>query len=228
MGKRMIFRQIGSAVSQFFKNLKRNLFFLFIIAIIILLVPFGIRLLFSNSFKGQVFESVDETREVRVALVFGAGLEAKDDPGKILEDRVLSAVDLYKAGKIKKIIMSGDNRTLDYDEPSAMIDLAVQNGVSIEDLQPDYAGRRTYDSCYRARDIFSLTEVIVVTQKFHLDRAMYICSSLGIETYGFVADRQEYENAFYNYVRDTYAFILAVWDVNLRKPPVVLGEKIEI
>jgi len=228
VGKRILFRKIGTAFTFFFTSLKKNLLTIFIILLILFLSPFIVRILFSLSYKDRVFDNVESTPEIGVGLVLGAGLDGEDDPSPILEDRVLSAVDLYRAGKIKKIIMSGDNRTLNYDEPSAMIALALENGVPEEDLQPDYAGRRTYDSCFRAREIFSLTKVIVITQKFHLDRAMYICGTLGIETYGFAADRNVYENSFYNYVRDTYAFALAIWDVNFRKPAVVLGDKIEI
>lgn len=228
MGAKRLFRKAGNIFFETGDFLKRNILFFLLVIILILLSPFAIRLLVANSLNDRVFYSVADIPYERAALVLGAGLDVKGDPGPILEDRVLTAVELYKAGKVEKIIMSGDNRTLDYDEPSAMISLAIENGVSAEDLQPDYAGRRTYDSCYRARNIFSLTELTIVTQKFHLDRALYTCGALGIKTYGMAADKRDYLDQEYAYVRDTYAFLLAIWDVNFRKPDVVLGEKIDI
>ncbi|MBN1915856.1 YdcF family protein [Candidatus Dojkabacteria bacterium] len=228
MGTKRSIRKIGNVFYSAGNFFRENIIFLLISILLILLSPFAIRVLVASSLSDRVFYEVSDIPSQRVALVLGAGLQDKGKPSPVLEDRVLTAVELYKAGKVEKIIMSGDNRTLDYDEPSAMISLAIQNGVKAEDLQPDYAGRRTYDSCYRARNIFSLSEVIVVTQKFHLDRAMYTCGALGIKTYGMTADKREYLDQEYVYVRDTYAFLLAIWDVNFRRPEVVLGDKIEI
>ncbi len=221
-------RQFKNSVYSLFKYWKRNLIILCIFILLILLTPFLLQSLFTQSYKDKIFTSVNDAPKVHVALVLGAGLNGEAEPSDILEDRVMTAVDLYKAGKVEKIIMSGDNRTADYDEPSAMIDYAVKNGVKVEDLQPDYAGRRTYDSCLRAREIFSLSQIIVITQSFHMSRAMYVCNSIGIDTYGVTADRRKYLDELGFEIRDTYAFMLAVWDVNIRKPEVVLGDKIEI
>ncbi|HEC64103.1 MAG TPA: hypothetical protein ENI23_02275 [bacterium] len=228
MKRQRILRKIGSFFSYLVRYWKKNLAIIIIFVVILLATPFPIRALISRSFDERVFSNMGEVPNIKVALVLGAGLEDKDDASDILEDRVLTAVEMYKLGKVDKIIMSGDNRTITHDEPSTMIALAKENGVPEEDLQPDYAGRRTYDSCFRARNIFTLSELVVITQEFHIDRAVYICSSLGITTYGVVADRRDYEGEFYLKIRDTYAFMLAIWDVNVRKPEVVLGDKIEI
>ena len=109
------------------------------------------------------------------AIVFGAGLWRDGSPSPVLQDRVATAADLYFSGKVKKILMSGDNRFIYYNEPGAMKKFALSLGVPEEDIVLDYAGRRTYDTCYRARAIFGLKEAILVTQSFHLPRALILC-----------------------------------------------------
>ena len=166
---------------------------------------------------------------VRIAIVFGAGLENNgNDPSPILEDRVLAAVDLYKRGKVDKLLMSGDNRFIDHNEPKIMVETAIENGVKEFDIQPDYAGRRTYDTCYRAKAIFGVNKAILVTQSFHLPRAMYLCSSLGIEVYGYAADKHTYVYINDYTVREYFATFLAFWELNVDAPDVVLGDKVTI
>ena len=97
----------------------------------------------------------------------------------MLRDRVNTAIDLYKAGKVQKLLMTGDNSHVDYNEPDAMKAYAVAQGVPAADIQPDYGGRRTYDSCYRAKAVFQVDEAIVVTQGFHLSPALFLCTELG-------------------------------------------------
>jgi vancomycin permeability regulator SanA len=104
-------------------------------------------------------------------------------PSDILKDRLDTAYDAYKAGKIKKIIVSGDNRKVDYNEPDNMKKYLISLGVNPKDIQPDYAGFDTYSSLYRAREIFQVKKVILFTQDFHLKRALYIGKRLGIKTY---------------------------------------------
>ena len=93
------------------------------------------------------------------------------------------------AGKVEKLLLSGDNRTLDYNEPGAMRAYAISLGVPAEDIVLDYAGRRTYDTCFRAKAIFGVDQVLLVTQMFHLPRALYTCRALGIEAEGIPADQ---------------------------------------
>jgi hypothetical protein len=95
-------------------------------------------------------------------------------------DRVATAVDLYKAGKVKKLLMTGDNRFVNYNGPEAMRKLAAQLGVPGQDIVLDYAGRRTYDSCYRAKEIFGVKQVVVVTQRFPLDRSLFLRDAMGV------------------------------------------------
>ncbi len=162
----------------------------------------------------------------RVAIVFGAGLWRDGSPTPVLEDRVRTAANLYFAGKVEKLLMTGDNRFVEYNEPESMRQFAVRLGVPDEDIVLDYAGRRTYDSCYRARDIFRVNSVILVTQDFHLPRALYLCNMLGVDAVGVPADMQYYRKlsrAFWN-LRETLATVGAITDVMYAKPLPVLGD----
>jgi SanA protein len=164
--------------------------------------------------------------EPRVAIVFGAGVWASGEPSPVLYDRIATAVDLYRVGRVNKLLLSGDNRMANYNEPEAMRETAVKLGVPETDLVQDFAGRRTYDSCYRAREIFGVRRAVVVTQAFHLDRALYICNGLGIDSIGVAADRQEYGSARRSW--ETRELVSRVWawgNINVGATTPILGEK---
>jgi SanA protein len=160
------------------------------------------------------------------AVVFGAGLWWDGTPTNVLRDRISTAAELFFSGKVQKILMSGDNRFLDYNEPGAMRQYALSLGVPDSAIVLDYAGRRTYDTCYRAKAIFGLQEAILVTQSFHLPRALYTCNMLGLETIGVAADRMNYRLAskLYWQLRELPATLTALIDVHLLRPEPVLGE----
>lgn len=162
----------------------------------------------------------------RVAIVFGAGLWRDGSPTPILQDRVATAAELYFAGKVEKLLLSGDNRFVNYNEPEAMRRYAVSLGVPNEALVLDYAGRRTYDTCYRAAAIFGVKEAILVTQAFHLPRAIYLCNHLGVDGIGVEADRRIYRRSSMAYwtVRELLATVNALWEVHITRPLPVLGE----
>jgi SanA protein len=167
-----------------------------------------------------------EAPNAPVALVLGAGLNRDGTPGVVLQDRVETASELYFSGKVQKLLMSGDNSTQYYDEPGAMKEYALSLGVPEEDIVLDFAGRRTYDSCYRARAIFGLEELIVVTQAFHLPRAMFLCNAFDINASGVPADDANYQLRSYTYwwIREVLASIKAYWDVFISHPIPILGE----
>ena len=169
--------------------------------------------------------SVEEAPEKRVAIVFGAGLWRDGTPGLVLRDRVETAADLYFAGKVEKLLMSGDNRFVYYNEPEAMRQYALKLGVPDEAIVLDYAGRRTYDTCYRASAIFGVSEAILVTQRFHLARALYTCNQLGVPAVGVAASRYRYRRSSMVYwqMRETGATLAALWDVHIARPLPVLG-----
>ena len=130
----------------------------------------------------------------RIAVVFGAGVTKDGKLSYALYDRVITAVELYRAKRVKKLLMSGDNSVEDYDEPTAMKVQAMKLGVPEEDIILDFAGRRTYDSCYRAKEIFAVEKAILVTQEFHQPRAIYLCENAGIDSVGITANRRQYQN----------------------------------
>jgi len=169
--------------------------------------------------------SVDDVPPYRAAIVFGAGLTADGWPTTVLKDRVATAVSLYQAGKIEKILMSGDNRFLNYNEPGAMKAYALELGMPDEDIILDFAGRRTYDTCYRAGEIFQLNEVVLVTQQFHLSRALYTCNALGLEAVGVSADLRTYRDSGFWSIREIPASLIAFIQVHLTQPEPVLGDQ---
>jgi vancomycin permeability regulator SanA len=162
-----------------------------------------------------------------VALVFGAGLDASGGPSAMLYDRVATAADLYKADKVDKLLMTGDNSEVDHNEVEAMRRTAVQLGVPDGDIVLDYAGFSSWDSCYRAREVFGLTEATLVTQRFHLPRALYTCNSLKVHSVGVVADRQAY-STFNNELREYPALIMTQWRILINDQPKFLGPKVNI
>ncbi|MCL5998289.1 MAG: YdcF family protein [Chloroflexi bacterium] len=200
---------------------------LIILLVVMLAVPLLSRLLTFLMAQGRVYDDLNQVPHHRVAVVFGAGVR-NGVPTPMLYDRVASAVDLYKAGVVDKLLMSGDNRFVEYNEPAAMRRTALQLGVPDQDIVMDYAGRSTYDTCYRASAIFGLSEAILVTQHFHLDRALLTCGGLGVQAVGYVADRRSYRNVWWNDLREIPATLKALADLFILKPLPVLGDPIEI
>ncbi len=161
-----------------------------------------------------------------VAIVFGAGLRRDGRPTAVLRDRVAAAAELYFDGRVEKLLMSGDNRFVYYNEPGAMREYALELGVPEEAIVMDFAGRRTYDTCYRAKEIFQVNDAVLVTQGFHLPRALYTCSRLGVDAVGVAADQSRYRaraELFWN-IRELPATLVALWEVNFSRPLPVLGE----
>ena len=128
----------------------------------------------------------------QVAIVFGAEVKKDGTPSVVLRDRVETAVELYKLGKVQKLLMSGDNRFVDYNEPESMRRYAQALGVPDSDVVLDHAGRLTYDTCYRAKEIFGVNSAVLVTQRFHLPRALFLCNAFGINATGVEAENYYY------------------------------------
>ena len=170
--------------------------------------------------------SVDTAPTGRIAIVFGAGLTRGGYPTAVLRDRVETAAQLYFAGKVQKLLMSGDNRSDNYNEPGAMSQYALSLGIPADAIVLDYAGRRTYDTCYRAKAIFGLNSALLVTQQFHLPRALFLCNALGIQALGVEANNLHYFPLLlliWN-IREQLATAGAFADVYLIKPIPVLGK----
>jgi SanA protein len=193
---------------------------------LLLMAPLALQAWVDRQVADRIYTEVATTPSEPVAIVFGAGVWPSGRLSHALADRMETAIALYQAGKVNKLLLSGDNRFADYNEPAAMARYARQRGVPDEDLVLDYAGRRTYDSCYRARDIFGVERAVLVTQAFHLPRALYTCQQLGVEGAGVVADQRQYIRAPWYQLREVAALSRAWLDLNLSKPRPVLGDPI--
>ncbi|HTX91770.1 MAG TPA: ElyC/SanA/YdcF family protein [Anaerolineales bacterium] len=193
-----------------------------ILGLLVLLVP---RLVTAAYAHGKIYPPADVPVR-RVAIVFGAGLTRGGKPTPVLVDRVTAAANLYFAGKVEKLLMSGDNRFINYNEPEAMRQLALSLGVPTDAIVRDYAGRRTYDTCYRAKAIFGVTQAILVTQAFHMPRALYLCNHLGVDSVGVDADLEVYRKSALLYwnLRELPATTSALWDLYIGHPLPVLGK----
>lgn len=189
----------------------------------------ALRLYTTSKYQAQIY-SVAEAPGERIAIVFGAGLWRNGTPTPILYDRVATAVELYQQGKVKKLLLSGDNRFVYYNEPEAMRQAALKLGVPDTALVLDYAGRSTYDTCYRAKAIFGVSRAILVTQMFHLPRGLLICEALGIQAIGVNADRRRYPRraATFWSIREIFATANAWVAVHITHPLPVLGEPLPI
>ncbi len=204
---------------------------MFLITLLILLMLgvliLGIPRLITGFYSNPRITSVSEAASERVAIVFGAGLRRDGTPTTILRDRVETAVALYRQGKVEKLLFSGDNSYIDYNEPGSMKEYAMSLGVPETDIVLDFAGRRTYDTCYRAQEIFGLEKALLVTQPYHLPRAVFTCNMLGLESSGVYADNYPYRKislGFWN-LRELPATLVALWELFVTKPQPILGDK---
>lgn len=178
----------------------------------------------------QRYTLVDDVPQQRVAIVFGAGVRPDGRLTRMLAERVQAASDLYHAGRVEKLLMSGDNSRAEYDEVTAMKRYAVQLGVRAEDITLDYAGFSTYESCVRAKDIFGVAHAVLVTQRFHLPRAVYTCQAVGIAATGLgTPDWGSYrESLLIRYtLRETLATLKALWQVHVSRPAPTFGGPFE-
>lgn len=181
--------------------------------------------LLSNLYARGRIHAADDAPSAPVAIVFGAGLLRDGSPTAVLRDRVITASQLYFEGKVQKLLMSGDNRFIDYNEPGAMRQYALDLGVPDEAIILDYAGQRTYDTCYRARAIFGVERALLVTQAFHLPRAVLTCNALGVTANGVVADQRNYSRRAHTFwrLREVPATLVAMWEVWVTRPEPILG-----
>jgi vancomycin permeability regulator SanA len=193
--------------------------------LLIVLIIFGINILILGYL--EEIKSFDELESFQVALVLGAKVYS-DHISDVFKDRIDSAIELYKEGKIDKILVSGDHGTREYDEVNTAKEYLLKNNVKEEDIFLDHAGFDTYDSIYRAKEVFGINNVIIVSQNFHLKRALYIADKLDIEAQGFSADLHRYIGQEKNELREILARVKAFIDVNFNAMPKFLGPEINI
>lgn len=173
-----------------------------------------------------IYSDIKTVPSAQIAVILGAAVLKNGDPSPVLEDRANRAIELYQAGKVKKILVTGNNSTRTYDEVGPVREYLLESKIPDADILLDRAGVDTYRSLYQARDIFPMDSMIVVSQSFHLPRAVFIARALGVNAYGMSADRGHYLS--WNYVREMLADVKAVSNVILKREPKYLGEKIPI
>ncbi len=207
------------------KIIKYTIIVLIVIGVIVLGINFYVKL----STKNQIIENKDDSRlkDADCIIVLGAGVWG-DKPSPMLEDRLLEAISLYENNTSSKIIMSGDHGKEEYDEVNIMKDFAIQQGVPSENIFMDHAGFSSYESIYRAKEIFGAQKVVIVTQKYHLYRALYIANRLEIEAYGVGADPRIYRGQSYRELREILArnkdFVKCIF----KPKPTYLGDTIPV
>lgn len=202
-----------------------------IIGIIILV--FLILILIINSYVIDItkrkIKTADEIEEnnINCILILGAGVWG-NSPSHMLEDRLLEGVNLYNKGISSKIIVSGNHRDEQYNEVKVMKDFLIAKGIPSKDIFMDHAGFSTYDSFYRAKYIFKVKKLVVVTQKYHLYRSLYIAKKLKLEAYGVKADRRRYRKEIYRQLREILARNKGFFKCMLKPKSKVLGKQISI
>lgn len=187
--------------------------------IIVLLVVLTLSLprwILSLRYANRIFAAEDSPQRY-TAIVLGAGLRSDGRPTTVLADRVATAASLYQAGKIRKILMSGSVQ-LGRDEPAAMRALALQLGIPEQDILMDKKGNRTLDTCAHASQTFGISSALLVTQRFHLPRALALCEASGVNAVGVSADLRIYRANFFWSLREIPATYRALWDVYVNKP----------
>ena len=195
---------------------------------IILLIGILINVYIESVTKKHIYSDINNVPKSYTGLVLGAFVSERGTPSYVLRQRLDKAVELYKAGKIERILVSGDHGKKNYDEVNGMKEYLLKNGIPLKDIFLDHAGFDTYSSMVRAKEIFEVDSVIIITQKFHLPRSVYIARKKGLNAHGVVANTDnKYEN-LYNKGRDKISRVKAFFDVALGRKPKYLGEKIPI
>ena len=209
--------------------MKKTFKYIIITILIFIFIGLTINSYVVFSTKKQIISKKDlqKITDIDCIVVLGAGVWG-DKPSPMLEDRIKTGIELYELGITKKIIMSGDHGRKEYDEVNIMKQYAIDKGVLSEDIFMDHAGFSTYESIYRIKEIFGANKIVIVTQEYHLYRALYIANKLGLESYGINSDPRKYAGQTYRDLREILArnkdFIKCIF-----KPlPTYLGEKISI
>ncbi len=211
------------------KKLKKIIIIFLIIIITVAIIVFSINAYVKGFTKNQIIRNNDYSnlKGIDCIIVLGAGVWG-DNPSPMLEDRLLKGIKLYENNIAPKIIMTGDHGREEYDEVNVMKKFAMDKGVPSGDIFMDHAGFSTYESLYRAKEIFEADKVIIVTQEYHLYRALYIANELGIEAYGVAADQRQYAGAAYREIREILARNKDFVQCILKPKPTYLGDVIPV
>lgn len=211
------------------KKILKILKYIFYIFILLGILILSLNIFVKWTTKSKILEreEIASIEQIDAIVVLGAGVRGKN-PSPMLEDRLLEAISLYEDGVSPKIIMSGDHGTKYYDEVNVMKNFAMEKGVPSENIFMDHAGFSSYDSIYRAKEIFGVKKIVLVTQKYHLYRALYIAKQLGIEAYGVSADPRTYVGQTKREIREILARNKDFFKCILKPESARLGDTIPI
>ena len=211
------------------KKLKKIIIIFLILIITGAIIVLGINAYVKGSTKNQIIRNNDYSnlQDIDCIIVLGAGVWG-ENPSPMLEDRLLEGIKLYENNVAPKIIMTGDHGREEYDEVNVMKKFAMDKGVPSGDIFMDHAGFSTYESLYRAKEIFEADKVVIVTQEYHLYRALHIANELGIEAYGVASDPRQYVGAAYREIREILARNKDFVQCIFKPEPTYLGEVIPV
>lgn len=167
---------------------------------------------------GKLYRSPADIQTAPIAIVLGASVKLNGDPSPALRDRLSVGLSLYQQGLVQDLLITGDDGQYHINEIKTMREFLVSAGVPADHILEDGHGYRTYESCKRAVETFGIKKAIVVTQRFHIGRALYLCNQLGIDAAGVTSDLTNYERAVFFTLRDIAASVQAWWDVNIHSP----------
>ncbi|MGW7045479.1 SanA/YdcF family protein [Streptomyces avermitilis] len=173
---------------------------------------------------GDRLRTTEDVPRTEVAVVFGAGLWA-GEPSPYLAHRLDAAAKLYRAGRIEVVLVTGDNSRTDYDEPDAMRTYLTRHGVPDGRIVSDYAGFDTWDSCVRAKKIFGVNHAVLISQGFHIRRAVALCQAAGVDSYGIGVEAKHDATWYYGGTREIFAAGKAALDAVFKPDPRFLGPK---
>ena len=202
------------------KRFKKFLFASILGLILIVVVVVFIESVFKTETQPYIYSEVSQLPNTETVIILGASVHSDGQLSPILKDRVDTAIKLFKNNKVKKFLVTGDHRSDSYNEVAAMVNYLKENGIDNSKIKKDHAGLDTYDSMYRAGRIFGIEDAVVVTQEFHLPRALYIARNLGMDYKGFAAKGSKYttENSLKH--REKLANVKALWEVWMQRKPI--------
>ncbi len=212
------------------KHLKRIVVVLLLLSIVGIATVFVLNAYVKSVGKAQILTSDEAAAlsDVDCILVLGCKVKKDGTPSNMLEDRLTRGIELYTLGAAPKLLMSGDHGSETYDEVGAMKQFAIDAGVASENVFMDHAGFSTYESVYRAKEIFEADKIIIVTQEYHLYRALYIAEKLGVEAYGVASDYHQYAGQVTRDFREILARCKDFFATMIKSKPTYLGDVIPI
>lgn len=212
------------------KNFKKIILSFIIIVLVFAIIIASVNLYVVFGTKDRIYdkEEISDFSDIDCIIVLGCHVKGDGVPGRMLTDRLDAGIALYKAGVAPKLLMSGDHGRVEYNEVGTMKKYAEDVGVPSEDIFMDHAGFSTYETVYRAKEIFCADKVVIVTQEYHMYRALNIAHSLGLEAYGVCAEDKTYSGQLYRDVREILARVKDAAKGMYKPKPTYLGDKIPI